>query len=210
MSRYWPFAARQNLLLAVWLLALLAGFAWLQLHASTPERQAPAPREWPASSRLKLNADGCTLLVFIHPYCPCSRATLEELARIMTRCRGRLEAQVVLTLPGDERADWERLEYWTGAAAIPGVRPTADVDGREAQRFGARTSGQTLLFDQSGTLRFAGGVTASRGHAGDNAGEDAIVSWVLDGIADVVETPTFGCGLPLELAQGGPAPFIEE
>ena len=38
------------------------------------------------------------------------------------------------------------------------------------QRFGAETSGQTLLYDRDGRLLFSGGTTGSRGHDGDNAG----------------------------------------
>ena len=53
MPRFRPFAANHKLLLAAWLLVLLAGFALLQLHASTPEMQAPAPPKWPTASRLK-------------------------------------------------------------------------------------------------------------------------------------------------------------
>ena len=182
-------------LLPSWGIAVLAGFAWLQLYAATPQTQGRAPLNWPASS-VPRSGNGSTLLVFIHPYCPCSRATLEELAAIMSRCHGRLEALVLFVIPASERAAWERHEYWRAASAIPGVRAMLDRDGVEASKFGARTSGQTILFDQAGARRFAGGITASRGHAGDNEGQNAVVAWVNAGRAETSATPTFGCTLP--------------
>ena len=51
-----------------------------------------------------------------------------------------------------------------------------DDDGAEARRFGAETSGQTLLYDEHGALLFSGGITGARGHAGDNAGRASLVA----------------------------------
>ncbi len=53
-----------------------------------------------------------------------------------------------------------------------------DDDGAEAKRFGAETSGQTLLYDERGTLAFSGGITGSRGHAGDNAGRASLLALI--------------------------------
>ena len=47
-------------------------------------------------------------------------------------------------------------------------------DGREARLFGAATSGQTMVYGRNGHLLFSGGITAARGHYGDNAGASAI------------------------------------
>jgi len=65
----------------------------------------------------------------------------------------------------------------------------------EARRFGVETSGQTLLYDAGGRLIFSGGITGSRGHAGDNAGEAALVALLTSGQADRRATSVFGCPL---------------
>jgi len=44
-------------------------------------------------------------------------------------------------------------------------------------------------------LVFSGGITQSRGHAGDNAGENAIISLINTRAADQAKTPVFGCSL---------------
>jgi len=70
-----------------------------------------------------------------------------------------------------------------------------DDDGVEAARFGAATSGQVILYDRDGRLLFSGGITASRGHAGDNDGRDAIVSLLGGGRGTRHSSPVFGCSL---------------
>ena len=66
-----------------------------------------------------------------------------------------------------------------------------------ARRYGAATSGYAVLYAPDGRLAFAGGITAGRGHEGDNAGEDAILDAINSGPAGGCPTrmPVFGCAL---------------
>jgi glyoxylase-like metal-dependent hydrolase (beta-lactamase superfamily II) len=130
-----------------------------------------------------------------HPHCPCTRASLAELERIIARCRGAVTAHVLFLKPGRSPQDWEKTGLWRTAAAIPDVRPVADVDGAEAVHFGARTSGHVLLYDPSGRLLFSGGITGSRGHQGDNPGRVAVIALIAGGRADPARTVVFGCPL---------------
>jgi hypothetical protein len=75
-----------------------------------------------------------------------------------------------------------------------------DDDAVEARRFGVFTSGQSLLYAPDGALLFSGGITASRGHAGDNAGIAAIAALARGRGAATTETPVFGCALRSEEA----------
>src|SRR5262249_49648190 len=81
------------------------------------------------------------------------------------------------------------------AADIPGLAVMIDEDGREAELFQARTSGQSALYDAQGRLAFRGGITASRGHAGDNPGRSAIEGLLHAGTAGANRTAVFGCAL---------------
>ena len=65
-----------------------------------------------------------------------------------------------------------KVTYYS-AAEIPGVEVVSDEDDAQSAAFGAAVSGQTLLYDREGRLIFSGGITAARGHAGDNAGRSA-------------------------------------
>jgi hypothetical protein len=72
------------------------------------------------------------------------------------------------------------------------VTVVRDDSGREAGRFGAATLGQTLLYDADGSLLFSGGITAARGHAGDNAGRSELVSLLNRGLSAPVVTMNRG------------------
>ncbi|MGD0464351.1 MAG: hypothetical protein ABSB74_17850 [Tepidisphaeraceae bacterium] len=184
----------------VWASVTITGFASLWRYENTSGAQPEFSSQWPAASRIPLDAHHPTLVVFMHPQCPCSKASVAELTRVMTHCQGRLIARVLFIRPAGFPAGWEQTELWRDAAAIPGTFVSCDPNGVEAKLFGARTSGQTALYDPAGHLLFQGGITESRGDSGDNAGCDAIVDFVLHPNRAAVpttrsETAVFGCSL---------------
>ena len=179
--------------LVLWTIAVIAGLGRLIVYANDPGPVGAPSASWPAESRLPRSQSLPTLLVFTHPQCPCSRASVAELARLMAAAGGRVATHVVMYRPAGEPADWARTDLWKSAAAIPGVDTILDDDGRESRRFGVSVSGHALLYDASGRLLFSGGMTSARGHEGDNAGRDAITSLILTGNASIASTRTFGC-----------------
>jgi hypothetical protein len=184
---------------ALWIPAVYYGARIMLTYSTTPGRPAEPLREWPASSSVERNKQHYTLLLFAHPQCGCTRATLGELALLMAHTGGQLDATVFFYLPAGEAGSWARTDLWQTASAIPGVRAFEDRDGGMAQRFGALTSGQTLLYSPSGRLLFHGGITAFRGHSGDNAGRSAITGLVRGEIplrsSFPLVTKVFGCSL---------------
>ena len=70
-----------------------------------------------------------------------------------------------------------------------------DDEGLEAERFGASTSGQTVVYDSEGELLFTGGITGARGHAGDNLGRESVLELLNRGKAERSWTSVFGCRL---------------
>lgn len=171
------------------------GLTRLWAYENAPGTAAAAPANWPSGSGLPTPRGRATLVVLMHPQCSCSQATVAELARLHARVRGALDTYVVMLSPSGMALDWVHSPLWRDAAAIPGVRVVSDDGGREATRFGAYTSGQALLYDGRGRLQFSGGITASRGHEGDNAGRSAIEAFVRHEPVDQTGTLVFGCGL---------------
>ena len=148
---------------------------------NAPGIGANAPARWPADSVLTRAPGQPTLVLLAHPQCSCTRASLDELGEALARARTRPRTYVLFLKPEGFSNGWEQTDSWRIAAALPGVTPVRDDSGREARRFGVATSGQTLLYDADGTLLFSGGITAARGHAGDNAGRSELVSLLTRG-----------------------------
>jgi hypothetical protein len=186
----------------VWAFALLAGFGLLWKYKMAPGAERGAPAAWPPESGLSRSSGRATLVLFAHPQCPCTRASMAELARLMSRFPGQLSATVIFLRPRDVGADWETTELWERASAIPGVATVRDVDGIEAVRFGATTSGAAALYDAEGRLLFSGGLTSARGHEGDSFGVQRISSLLRTGTADRRDAPVYGCSLGLRAAAG--------
>jgi len=180
---------------AVWLGVVLAGTFLMVAYANTPGEAGTPPASWPDSSQLPRNPHRATLVMFIHPHCPCSRASIGELALLMAHCQDRVEAHVFFVKPAGMTTEWTQTDTWREAAQIPGVTVHRDDEGREARRFGAETSGTTELFDAKGRLVFDGGITAARGHYGDNTGLDAVQALLFHELAAQTNTPVFGCSL---------------
>jgi hypothetical protein len=178
----------------VWLLSVSAGLAALWVYARAPGVAAAPPERWPADSGIAPAPDRATLVMLVHPHCPCSRASIEELSRLMAHADGRVAVHILFLKPSDFPEGWEKTDLWRSAAAIPGTTIRSDPDGVEAARFHAATSGQVILYDAGGRLVFSGGITDARGHAGDSAGRAAIAS-LIRGAAAAPSTPVFGCAL---------------
>jgi hypothetical protein len=179
---------------ALWMASVVIGARVVWRYQTTAGAPGEPPPRWPSHS-LVTPSSHFTLLVIAHPHCPCTRATVAEVGRLMTRLRGQLSAHVLVYRPREFPAGWERTEVWAAAERIPGVTVQVDVDGAEAARFGAATSGQVLLYDAGGRLRFSGGLTNTRGHPGESPGHGRIAAVVGAGDTEAATTRVFGCAL---------------
>jgi hypothetical protein len=178
---------------ALWLGLSCGGLAILAWYDRLPGTSQSDLLQWPADSKIHLSERGATLIVFAHPRCPCTRASLGELEKIVARSGSSVATWVVFLKPAGSDDAWDRTDLVNTAAAIPGVHILHDLDGVEARRFRATTSGQALLFSDRGELLFNGGITLARGHAGDNAGRSAIESYLANRTPACRQTPVFGC-----------------
>src|ERR1700733_11527431 len=161
---------------ALWVPTVAFGVNVLLKYSTTPGDAGTPPLDWPANLPIERGTGRAALVMFVHPQCPCSRASLGELAIIMAHTPRPVEATVFFFLPAGEASAWARTDLWRTAAAIPGVRVREDREAAVARSFGALTSGQTLLYNPNGRLLFRGGITGFRGHSGDNAGRSAILA----------------------------------
>jgi hypothetical protein len=180
----------------VWLAVACAGMAVLLKYSYAPgDVGIGPPKNWPVSSSIPKKSDSPNLVMFIHPKCPCTRATLTELAVLMTHCQNRVSTSVMIVRPSGVDADWANTDLRQSAMSIPGVGGRVDDEDREARLFHATTSGQVVLYDVEGRLLFSGGITTARGHEGDNAGLSDIEKLLHGSAVAQKTTPVYGCSL---------------
>jgi hypothetical protein len=168
----------------IWAGTVAIGSAKMLRYEFTPGPAGRPSAFWPSGSDIHPESHCARLVMVVHPRCPCTRASIAELAQVMTRAQGSVAAYLLFYRPRTFPPGWEQTDLWRSAAAIPGVTVIPDPEGREAQRFGAVTSGDVRLYDRAGQLLFTGGITGSRGHVGDNAGCDSVIRLLTCGAGD--------------------------
>lgn len=178
-------------LVLLWLGLTTAGLYCLGSFESAPGQAAQAPQHIAPQKRTHL-------LLLAHPRCPCTVATLHELARVLAQLgdkRKEVDVEILFLHAPGMPPEWRHADNVELAQSIPDVRVRFDETGEESRAMGAYTSGQVLVYAADGQLRYAGGITSGRGHEGDNQGADAALA-ALRGEAP--PTPTalvFGCEL---------------
>jgi hypothetical protein len=178
---------------ALWLSGAAGGLGYLASYASSTRAQTPAPATWPPDSQIARADEAVSVVVFLHPHCPCSSSTLAELGRILARSPRGCRVTIAFNSPTSQARDWGRTSLRERAETLAGVEVIDDVDAREARLFRAADSGHVVVYGPDGRLRFAGGITASRGHEGDNLGQACVLA-ALNGETPIAETTkTFGC-----------------
>jgi len=178
----------------LWSAAVVAGIQRIWSYESTPGEQLQVPTRWPGSSLVSIDGERATLMMFVHPLCVCTRASLTELREVLaTTDRSPAVWIVVLSAQGFGKELEERIAEI--ARRVPEATIVSDVEGSVADTFGASTSGHVVVYDREGGLLFSGGITGARGHVGDNAGRRDVITALHDDRDDSHEHPIFGCGL---------------
>lgn len=179
----------------VWICLLLAGHLVLFEYELTPSPLTNSKRVFPYQSAVHLARGRNNIIAFIHPACPCSRATVEEFHNLMQEGDKDSVGTVVFFMPPAMESEWSLLPIIQSVKRIRNVTVDYDTDGSEAELFGVTTSGHILIYDNRGVLQFSGGITGSRGHTGDNHFFQLARQAIVNKKAKYAATPVFGCAL---------------
>lgn len=190
------------LVATLWLGGISAGSLTMWNHQFSQGPSNQAPIALPAAlDALAEDAKPLTLFMAIHPGCPCTGASLEQVDRLIARNPDSIQLVGLVRDSGEstESTSDSKLHeesYWKRLESMPNARPFADKDGSLANLLGTHVSGATIAYDETGSLRFQGGMTASRGHAGPSRSMDELES-IARQLAppELCSTPTFGCSL---------------
>lgn len=166
----------------------------LFVHAYEPAAVHAVRNGWPASSAIERPSARRQVVLFAHPACPCTAASLQKLAEIVERLPG-IDATVVFVTRGLPPA------LGTGGTAVRVARELPQIQivfdaHREAEAFQATVSGEAFAFHPDGSLLFHGGLTAGRGHAGDSESARQLEAALRGDERAVRECPVYGCRLP--------------
>lgn len=157
---------------SIWLALSILGLVILASYQSDAGAQGAAPLCWPAGSSLTREKSN-TLLIFLHPKCPCSMASAHEMTGLLNqKIKQNTSVYAIFVAPKGVPQDFVDGPLYKYCSQIEGLKIVQDRDAVEANKFAARTSGQIYIYDQSGKLQFNGGITPGRGHEGDSLGFD--------------------------------------
>ena len=187
-SRWWL------VLVLGWLGMSVLGLGMLWDDAAAPGAVGTTPATWPEETALPLAPTRTTLVMFAHPACACTRASMSELARLLTQVGTQVDAHVVIFRPAAPPPGWDETALAARAREI-GADVIWDDAGEEAQRFGAETSGFVVAYAPDQHLLYAGGITVARGHEGASAGFQRLLH-AINATPRVASTASvFGCGI---------------
>lgn len=175
---------------AFFLLLSLSGVAALSSYSSKPGLDSEAEVKWPQESKLSTKKE-FRLVMFIHPGCPCSKASLEELSKVQGP---NIETTIVILEDPMFKDMLQNNPLVKKAKSLKHANVVVDHMGHEAKLFGAKTSGATFLY-QNSNLVFSGGVTVSRGHVGDSEGLRIIKDKLANKSSSSWLSRVYGCGL---------------
>ena len=181
-------------LVSLWLGAVAIGSITMWRYSAKSGAVGAAVSDWPRNSSLSLDPARYNLILFAHPRCACTRASLTELAWLQTQTQNRMAVRVVFYKPAQAPQGWEKGELWNEASSMPGVSVGIDSDGTQAKLFGAATSGMVSIYSPLGRLAFRGGITGARAHEGDNPGLRAAIAASSGKTGGTfMQTLVFGC-----------------
>lgn len=178
----------------LWGLIVMGAFVAIAVYAKTPGREALPPPRWGEFSP-KLIDGHWRLVMAIHPQCPCSKASLVNLQRVLERHAATVTIDLYVYRPADTEPGWSDTPLVRLANQTPSLSLHDDVGSKAARAFGIRTSGGVVLYSPEGEVVFYGGVTPSRGHEGDCAGLSAIEDAIEGKPTAIDRFPVFGCPL---------------
>jgi hypothetical protein len=188
-------ATRLTVVVALWSGSVAAGTLWLWRYKNLPGASSEASNHWPVQSAIPAPHARPTLVMVAHPKCPCTTASLTELANLLRELGSDVDAHVLFVVPKQAASDFEKSELVAKARAIDGLKVHLDRSGEAANAFGSKTSGDVFLYAATGQTLFHGGITSARGHVGPSVGQARVKALVRRQPTDHDEASVYGCSL---------------
>lgn len=184
----------------LWLFSVIFGMKMMMTHETDAGPRTPTTTV--AKTDLftiqNLHQKPYSIVMFAHPHCVCTKASLAELRWLAEHCSERAQIIIMFVKPEGAPDDWLNSENWQLAQSISGATTQIDEHATLARKFGAMTSGHAFLIDREGEILFSGGITQARGVEGESDGRRALYVLTMqsahsDARVTPAETNVFGC-----------------
>ena len=179
--------------LLVWSLFVAISFLWLLNYKGGAGAVSDPQKLLPLNAGI-VNTAQKSLYVFLHPNCSCSTATVNELKRLLHSIEVKPLVNIYFADVGDKEGI-QQSSLWNSVSSIDGVKLLIDDDNEVIDLMGQKTSGNIVLYDEMGHLKFNGGITSSRGHEGDSKGKLKLQALLRGENENAITINTYGCGL---------------
>lgn len=181
----------------LWALMVSLCFIGLMQYKAEPGTQSQPPKVAPTANEPHSSLNN-QLLVFLHPQCACSFATLNELKRLMHSINDTPTLTIYFAdiMP---IAELKTHGLWELATSISSAHVTIDTDNQRIDTFDQHVSGNILFYNRDGQLAFNGGITSSRGHEGDSQGKLKLMAILNQESPAYASSETYGCRLKEEV-----------
>ncbi|QYK47960.1 MAG: hypothetical protein KF838_14360 [Phycisphaeraceae bacterium] len=160
-------------IVCLWLGTLGIGIGFIEHYANRPGPIGPEPAGHESAAREQ--APRPLARMYVHPRCPCSRASLLELAALMSSPGVEADVEIHVYRPADAPDDWAKGRAWRIAEQIPRARVLIDPEAARAHADGALTSGHLVVRTAAGSVAFSGGITRSRGQQGHSPAHERVL-----------------------------------
>ena len=193
----------KQFILTCFALALMVSLVWHSNYSIHPGMSGCVPENLePVNSLADLNQaiarskslNSKTLILFYHPHCVCTRATVHNLQSVTAATNKHLNSIAIAYQPVISDPRWIHSSTSRDLKKA-GFRVFADLDGKCCRELGVYTSGHVLVYDEQGKLVFNGGVTQSRGHEGSCNACDDLVKSIENADENIFVWPVFGCAI---------------
>ena len=135
------------------------------------------------------------LLLFVHPRCKETLATVRQLRYGLFRCQREVSLRMIVICPKGTSETWYETFLIREARQIDSLEIVLDYGGSLTRRYGAMKSGTLLIYGNDRRLAFQGGITPMAGHEGDCQGIRAMEKILAGQHPEHRLTPVHGCQL---------------
>lgn len=184
-------------LIFVWIAVCLSILYLLAEYSSLKGVRGINPNKFPVEGNINFIEDKFNLLFFVHPKCPCTLASFNELKKITSRISKPYVTKVIFSIPEGFSNDWAKeSRLYKNASFLGEKNLVLDKDEFNSKLFNIKTSGHLLIYNSKRELIYSGGVTGSRAHEGDNLYSDNALKAIETNSSQ--EGEVFGCPVAID------------